>query len=305
MPDFKVHILGCGSATPTAKHKPSCQVIETRGKLFMIDCGEGAQLEFRRQGLKFSRLNHIFISHMHGDHFLGLPGLLSTMALHQKEGEVTVHIHPEGAALLQQIMAVLCRDTGFELKYDIIEPGGSYVLYEDKSLTVSTFPLYHRIACSGFMFKEKEPRRPLRADMLEFHKVPGAARRSIAEGADFTDAEGRVIPNAWLTRDPEPAVSYAYCSDTMRKAAVARSVAGVRCLYHEATYDDAQAFKAAARGHSTAREAAAVAREAGAQHLVIGHYSKSITDESLLTKQAAEEFGGKITAAKEGLIFEP
>ena len=190
MPDFKVHRLGCGSATPTAKHKPSCQVIETRGKLFMIDCGEGAQLEFRRQGLKFSRLNHIFISHMHGDHFLGLPGLLSTMALHQKEGEVTVHIHPEGAVLLQQIMAVLCRDTGFELKYDIIEPGGSYVLYEDKSLTVSTFPLYHRIACSGFMFKEKEPRRPLRADMLEFHKVPVAARRSIAEGADFTDAEG-------------------------------------------------------------------------------------------------------------------
>ncbi|MDE6136905.1 MAG: ribonuclease Z [Muribaculaceae bacterium] len=305
MPDFKVHILGCGSATPTARHKPSCQVVDAHGKLFMIDCGEGAQLEFRRQSLKFSRLGHIFISHLHGDHFLGLPGLLSTMALHQKEGDVTVHIHPEGAELLQRIMAVLCRETSYTLHYDIIPPGFTGTIYSDRSLTVDTFPLYHRIPCSGFIFREKPARRTLRADMLEFHQVPVSIRRHIAEGADFTTPDGRIIPNAWLTRDPEPPASYAYCSDTMRRDAVARAVAGVRTIYHEATYDDAQAFKAAPRGHSTARDAAITARLAGAARLVIGHYSKSITDESLLAAQAAEEFAGTIIPAAEGLIFTP
>lgn len=305
MPDFKVHILGCGSATPTARHKPSCQVVDAHGKLFMIDCGEGAQLEFRRQSLKFSRLGHIFISHLHGDHFLGLPGLLSTMALHQKEGDVTVHIHPEGAELLQRIMAVLCRETSYTLHYDIIPPGFTGTIYSDRSLTVDTFPLYHRIPCSGFIFREKPARRTLRADMLEFHQVPVSIRRHIAEGADFTTPDGRIIPNAWLTRDPEPPASYAYCSDTMRRDAVARAVAGVRTIYHEATYDDAQAFKAAPRGHSTARDAAITARLAGAARLVIGHYSKSITDESLLAAQAAEEFAGTIIPAAEGLVFTP
>lgn len=305
MPDFKVHILGCGSATPTARHRPSCQVVDAHGKLFMIDCGEGAQLEFRRQSLKFSRLGHIFISHLHGDHFLGLPGLLSTMALHQKEGDVTVHIHPEGAELLQRIMAVLCRETSYTLHYDIIPHGFTGTVYEDRSLTVTTFPLYHRIPCSGFILREKPARRPLRADMLDFYDIPVSVRRDIAEGADFTTPDGRVIPNAWLTRDPEPPVSYAYCSDTMRRDAVAQAVAGVRTIYHEATYDDAQAFKAAPRGHSTARDAAITARLAGAARLVIGHYSKSITDESVLTAQAAEEFAGEIIPAGEGLIFNP
>ncbi len=305
MSDFRVHILGCGSATPTARHTPSCQVVDAHGKLFMIDCGEGAQLEFRHQGLKFSRLGHIFISHMHGDHFLGLPGLLSTMALHEKTGDLTVHIHPEGARLLQQIMAVLCRETTYTLHYDIITPGERRTLYEDRSLVVETFPLYHRVACSGFIFREKQQRRPLRADMLEFHQVPLVQRRAIAEGADFTTPDGCVIPNAWLTRDPEPAASYAYCSDTMRRREVAEAVSGVRTLYHEATYDDTQAFKAAPRGHSTARDAALVARDAGASRLVLGHYSKTIKDESILVAQAAEEFGGEILAADEGLIFAP
>ncbi len=305
MPDFKVHILGCGSATPTARHKPSCQVVDAHGKLFMIDCGEGAQLEFRHQSLKFSRLGHIFVSHIHGDHFLGLPGLLSTMALHGKEGDITVHIHPEGARLLQQIMAVLCRETPYTLHYDIIEPGTSRILYEDRSLSIATFPLYHRVPCSGFIFREKAPRRPLRPDMLEFYSVPVAARRDIAEGADFTAPDGRVIPNAWLTRAPAEPASYAYCSDTMRRPEVARAVAGVRTIYHEATYDDAQAFKAAPRGHSTARDAATAARDAGARRLVIGHYSKSIADESVLTEQAAEVFDGEIIAAREGLVFAP
>ncbi|MDE6269732.1 MAG: ribonuclease Z [Muribaculaceae bacterium] len=305
MSDFKVHILGCGSATPTARHKPSCQVVNAHGKLFMIDCGEGAQLEFRRQGLKFSRLGHIFISHMHGDHFLGLPGLLSTMALHDKEGDITVHIHPEGAHLLKEIMAVLCRETPYTLHYDIIDPGSRRVLYEDRSLTVETFPLYHRVPCSGFIVREKQPRRPLLPDMLDHYAVPVAVRQAIAEGADFEASDGRIIPNSWLTREPAPPASYAYCSATRSDARVAAAIKGVRTMYHEATYDDSQAFKASARGHATAREAAIIARKAGAERLVLGHYSKSIADETLLVAEAAEEFKGEILAATEGLVFAP
>ena len=305
MSDFKVHILGCGSATPTVRHRPSCQVVEAHGKLFMIDCGECAQLEFRRQSLKFSRLNHIFISHLHGDHFLGLPGLLSTMALHDKEGDITVHIHQEGAELLQQIMNTLCRETSYALHYDIVRPGERRVVYEDRSLVVECFPLYHRVACTGYIFREKPPRRPMRSDMLDFYEVPVCRRRAISEGADFMTADGRVIPNSWLTSDPVPAASYAYCSDTQFRQEVAKDIHGVRTVYHESTYDDANAYKAAPRGHSTARQAGIIAREAGAERLVLGHYSQSIDDESVLVAQASEEFGGEVIAAMEGLTFKP
>ena len=147
--DFSLDILGCGSATPTMRHLPSCQVVTHRRRLMMIDCGEGAQLQMRRQRLQFSRLRHIFISHIHGDHFLGLPGLLSTMALHDTGGTVTVHCLRQGAELLRSIMAVLCRDTSFDIEYDVIEPREA-VIIDDDALRVSTFPLYHRVPAVGF-----------------------------------------------------------------------------------------------------------------------------------------------------------
>lgn len=299
MASFEVNILGCGSATPSYRHLPTCQVIDFRDRLFMIDCGEGAQLQMMKQHLKFSRLQHIFISHLHGDHFLGLPGLLSTLALHEKSGTLTIHTFADGVRVLKEIMGVFCRETSYEIKYDVIG-AGSAVIYEDHALTVETFPLYHRVPCVGFKFTEKPKLRHLRGDMIEFFKVPVSLREDIRAGSDFVTEDGRVIENARLTTDADPSVSYAYCSDTAFDPRVADAVRGVDVLYHEATYADNNAAKAAPRGHSTARDAARIAAMAGVRRLVLGHYSKSYDNDEIFAREAAEVFPDVI-ASREGM----
>ncbi|MDE7475916.1 MAG: ribonuclease Z [Duncaniella sp.] len=300
MAKFQVNILGCGSATPTARHQPSCQVVDFRDKLFMIDCGEGAQGQFRRMGLKFSRLNHIFISHLHGDHLFGLPGLLSTMALHEVTGSVTIHIFRDGARLMKEWMDFFNRNSPFEIIYDVIEEGERRVVYEDGGLTVETFPLYHRTPCNGYIFREKPKLRHLKGDAVKFHGIPVSQMKAIKEGADFVKPDGSVVPNAMLTTDADPSVSYAYCSDTMMDLRVAADIRGVDTVYHEATYDDSLSVQARERGHSTAREAGRIAREAGAKRLIIGHFSKRYNSEEILLREASEEFP-EVIVANEGL----
>ncbi|MCM1076492.1 MAG: ribonuclease Z [Bacteroides sp.] len=300
MAKFQVNILGCGSATPTWRHQPSCQVVDFRDKLFMIDCGEGSQGQFRRMGLKFSRLNHIFISHLHGDHVFGLPGLLSTMALHEISGTVTIHIFKDGARLMKDWMDYFNRNSPFEIVYDVIVEGERRRLYEDSGLVVDTFPLYHRAPCNGFIFREKPKQRHLRGDVVRFHNVPVSMLKSIKDGADFVKDDGTVIPNELLTTDADPSMSYAYCSDTMMDMRVAEDVRGVDTIYHEATYDDSLVAQARERGHSTARQAGIIAREAGAKRLIIGHFSKRYNSEDILLKEASEEFPDVIVA-NEGL----
>lgn len=300
MAKFQIDILGCGSATPTVRHLPSCQVIDFRDRLFMVDCGEGAQLQFRRMKLKFSRLSHIFISHIHGDHFLGLPGLLSTLALHDTGGSITVHTFEQGAEILQRMMQVFCRETSFEIIYDIITPSKAVIL-DDHAITVETFPLYHRVPAVGFIFREKAKLRHLRGDMVRFFDIPVSQLAAIKAGADYVTPDGRVIENARLTTDPEPTMSYAYCSDTAFDRRIARDIEGVNTIYHESTYLDDNAAKAAPRGHSTARQAGIIAREAGAKTLILGHYSQAYDDDSLFAAEAAQEFDGRIIAAHEGM----
>ncbi|MDE6429754.1 MAG: ribonuclease Z [Duncaniella sp.] len=300
MAKFQVNILGCGSATPTARHQPSCQVVDFRDKLFMIDCGEGAQGQFRRMGLKFSRLNNIFISHLHGDHLFGLPGLLSTMALHEVTGSVTIHIFRDGARLMKEWMDFFNRNSPFEIIYDVIEEGERRVVYEDGGLTVETFPLYHRTPCNGYIFREKPKLRHLKGDAVKFHGIPVSQMKAIKEGADFVKPDGTVVPNAMLTTDADPSVSYAYCSDTMMDLRVAADIRGVDTVYHEATYDDSLSVQARERGHSTAREAGRIAREAGAKRLIIGHFSKRYNSEEILLREASEEFP-EVIVANEGL----
>lgn len=302
MADFKVNILGCGSATPSLRHMPSCQVVDHRDRLIMVDCGEGAQLAMRRMRLKYSRLNNIFISHLHGDHCLGLPGLLSTMALHDIEGTVTVHTFAEGAELFERIINFFCRERSYDLRFNIIKPEHA-VIYEDKSLTVETFPLYHRVPCVGYIFREKPKLRHINREMVDFYKVPVAMMHSIKEGADFVLPDGTVVANERLTTPAEPAYSYAYCSDTVYNPLVAEAVKGVDVVYHEATYTDDDAEKARQRGHSTAGEAAKIALEAGAKKLIIGHYSKSYADESGHIADACRIFPDTI-AANEGLTID-
>lgn len=302
MSDFKVNILGCGSATPSLRHMPSCQVIDYRDKLMMIDCGEGAQLAMRRMKLKYSRLNHIFISHLHGDHCLGLPGLLSTMALHDIEGTITIHTFADGAEIIQQIVDFFCRERPYELKFNIIKPENA-IIYEDKSLIVETFPLYHRVPCVGFIFREKPKLRHLNREMVDFYNVPIAMRQAIKAGNDFVTPDGEIIQNHRLTTPAQPSFSYAYCSDTIYNPLVAEAVKGCDVIYHEATYDDSKMEKAAQRGHSTAGQAAQIAVDAKAKKLIIGHYSKSYLDESILLDDACRIFPNTI-AANEGMTID-
>lgn len=302
MSDFKVNILGCGSATPSLRHMPSCQVIDYRDKLMMIDCGEGAQLAMRRMKLKYSRLNHIFISHLHGDHCLGLPGLLSTMALHDVEGTVTIHTFADGAEIIQQIVDFFCRERPYELKFNIIKPGKA-IIYEDKSLIVESFPLYHRVPCVGFIFREKPKLRHLNREMVDFYNVPIALRHGIKAGNDFVTPDGEIIPNHRLTTPAQPSASYAYCSDTIYNPLVAEAVKGCDVIYHEATYDDSEMDRAAQRGHSTAGQAAQIALAAEAKKLILGHYSKRYIDESILLNDACRVFPNTI-AANEGMTID-
>lgn len=289
MPKFELNILGCGSATPSLRHLPSCQVVDFRDNLLMVDCGEGAQLEMRRMGLKYSRLNHIFISHLHGDHFLGLPGLLSTLALHGRTGEVVVHTFQEGIDLLRPLIDFICRERPYDLRFEPVSHDGGRLLETD-SLTVDAFKLSHRVPTVGFIFKEKPKPRHLRGDMVKFFNVPVRMIPDLKNGADLVLPDGRVIESERLTLPPSPSMSYAYCSDTLFDPKVADAVSGVDTLYHEATYLDSERVKAIERYHSTAMQAAEIAAIAGAKRLILGHFSKRYFSEAEHLAEAKKIF---------------
>lgn len=301
--NLTLNILGCGSATPSRRHLPACQVVEHNRELLMIDCGEGAQRSMMMQGLSFTRLRHIFISHLHGDHCLGLPGLLSTLSLHQMGGVLTVHTFAEGAEIFQHIVDFFCRERSFELQFNIIDPTVRQIVLETKSLTMESFPLHHRVPAVGFLLREKPKPRHIIADAVKFFNVSVAQMKAIKDGADFITPSGEVIVNSRLTRDADPSASYAYCSDTLFDRSLADIVKGVDLLYHEATYADDAAAKARERFHSTAAQAAQVARLAGVGRLLIGHYSKAYKDENRHLEEARAIFPDTILA-NEGMKIE-
>lgn len=298
---FYVRILGCGSAKPSLRHNPSSQALVYHGRVFLIDCGEGTQLQMARFGVSPQKVTDIFISHLHGDHFLGLPGLLATMTLHGRTEPVRVHTTEEGAALLRHILGVLSPVGSDIVEYCVYDASQGARVYEDAALTVDTVPLHHRVPCCGFIFREKPKARHIRPEAIGTYGIPYDKIREIREGADFIRADGTAVANETLTLPPSPSMSYAYCSDTAYGSDVAEAVRGVTVLYHEATYGDSCAAKAEARGHSTARQAGVVAREAGAKVLIIGHYSQAIRDEKALAAEAQEEFQGPVILADEGL----
>ena len=302
MTRFELNILGCGSATMTPRHTPSCQVLNIRDNLFMIDCGEGAQLAVRRMKLKLMRLNHIFISHLHGDHCFGLPGLVSTMALLNRNSSLTIHTFKDGADLFSQMLDYFCRERPFEIRFNVIDTH-KRVIYEDDAVTVTSFPLVHRVPAVGFLIAEKPKLRHIIGEEVQRLGIPHYAMNSLRQGQDWVNPDSTVIPNEQLTTPADAAISYAYCSDTKFSRRVIKNVEGVDWLYHEATYDDSLRLKAHKRHHSTALEAATVAREAGARQLIIGHFSKRYLDESLLLDEARSIFPNT-RLANEGLTID-
>ena len=299
MTRLELNILGCGSATMTPRHQPSCQVLNVRDNLMMIDCGEGAQLAVRRSRLKLMRLNHIFISHLHGDHCFGLPGLVSTMALLNRSGSLTIHTFKDGAELFGQMLDYFCRERPFEVHFNIIDTH-KRLIYEDDAITVTTFPLVHRVPAVGFLFQEKPKLRHIVGEEVARLGVPHYAINSLRQGQDWITPEGIIIPNGQLTTAADPAISYAYCSDTKYSKRVIDSVRDVDWLYHEATYGDENIKNAVSRYHSTARQAGMVASEAHVQRLILGHYSSRYVEEDVLLSQAQEEFPNTMLAM-EGL----
>lgn len=300
MARFELNILGCGAATPTLHHLPTSQVVNVRDKLFMIDCGEGAQLAFRRARLNTMRLGHIFLSHLHGDHCFGLLGLLSTMALTGHTGEIVIHAHHDAEQLFRPMLNYFCRENPFEIKFNHISSSASAVIYSDKSVTVKSLPMKHRIPTCGFLFEETPGDRHLRGDMVQYYNIPTYLRAGIKQGNDYITPEGITIPNVQLTTPPTPAVKYAYCSDTMYNERIIEEIEGVDLLYHEATYgDDAEAMVRKTY-HSTARQAAQIAAHAHVGKLIIGHFSARYNDETVLLNEAREVFPNTILA-REGM----
>lgn len=290
MEPFRVHILGCGSALPTLRHNASSQVVEVRGKVFMLDCAEGTQMQLRRSKIRFTKLSHVFITHLHGDHCFGLIGMISTFGLVGRMAPLHVYGPKELGPILENQIAFFTHDLGFEVKFYAVDTKQHTIVYEDHSVTVESIPLQHRMPCCGYLIREKATLPHIRPEMMKFYEVPRSQINNIKNGADWVTPEGETIPNERLVTSADPVRSYAYCSDTRYIDNLWQLLQGVNTLYHESTYGDDRLPSAEKYCHSTARQAAMVARQAGVGKLLLGHYSSRYEDEDVLLQQAREVF---------------
>ena len=304
MEPFRLHILGCGAALPTIKHFSAMQVVECRGKLYMIDCGEGAQLQMRRSSLSFEKLGHIFISHLHGDHCFGLIGLISTFGLMGRNATLHIHAPAQLEPMLKaQLDMFFNYDIGYGVEFHPVDTSQRAVVFEDRSVTVETIPLDHRMPCAGYLFREKPSLPHIRRDMIDLYGIPISQINNIKAGQGFTLPDGTYVAHEQLVTAADKPRSYAYCSDTRYMPKLHEMIRGVDTLYHESTYADDKEDGAAKYFHSTARQAATVARDAGVGKLLLGHFSARYVDETVLLNEAKEVFENTSLTA-EMMVFD-
>lgn len=300
---MKLTLLGCYAATPRTITNPTAQVLEIRNRMFLIDCGEGTQVQLRKNKLKFSKINHIFISHLHGDHMYGLVGLISTFMLLNRQTDLHVY-GPKG---IKEIILLQLRYsnsfTGYNLYFHELESKESEVIFEDDKVIVKTIPLQHRIYTNGFLFQEKPKERKLNVEAVEHYQIDKAYYRKIKYGGNITLDNGQIIPNAKLSFDPEPTKSYAFCSDTVYNEAIVPLIQNADVLYHEATFLESEADKAEKTMHSTAKQAANIAKLANVKHLVLGHYSTRYSSIELF-QQEAETIFPNVLLGDDGKVFD-
>ena len=300
---MKVTILGCYAATPRTLTHPTSQVLEIKNHLFLIDCGEGTQVQLRKQKVRFSKINHIFISHLHGDHFFGLPGLVATFRL---LGRVNpLHIYgPKGIKEAVTLLLKLGDSwTNYPLHFHELSSQAPEVVFEDKKVTVTTIPLDHRVYTNGFLFREKVGSRKLEAQAVEAHGIDSCYFQNIKDGKDAPNKAGEIIPNAQLSSDPKPTKSYAFCSDTAYFPKIIAQIKEVTVLYHESTFLESESDLATKTKHSTASQAAKIAESAGVKSLILGHYSTRY-DGLQPFKEEAEVYFNPVLLADDGREFE-
>lgn len=300
---MKIHILGCYAATPRTLTNPTSQVLELKNQHFLIDCGEGTQVQLRKQKIKFSRINHIFISHLHGDHFYGLIGLISTFTLLNREND----LHVYGPVGIKEIILLQLKIsnsyTGYNLYFHELSSSESEIVFEDEKVIVKTIPLKHRVYTNGYLFKEKNSKRKLNLEAIENYKIDTCYYQKIQFGGDITLDDGRVIANSELSFEPDYEKSYAFCSDTVYNEDILPIIKDVDVLYHESTFLETEAHLAEKTMHTTAKQAAEIAKKANVKNLIMGHYSTRYGNIELF-KEEAQTIFQNTHLADDGKSFE-
>lgn len=299
---FSVTILGSNSALPTSDRNPTAQVLNVSERFFLIDCGEGTQMQLRKNKIRFSKINHIFISHLHGDHYFGLIGLISTYGLLGRTADLHIYAHKDLEYLLTPQLNHFGKELPYKLIFHHIDPFLNVVVYEDSKLTVSSIPLKHRIPTCGFLFQEKPADLHILREAIDFFEIPIKMIPFIKKGDDFILPSGEIIENNRLTKKPYKPRSYAFCSDTLYNEKIAPLVKDVDLLYHEATFMNDQKELAKKTYHSTAEQAALIADKAGVDRLIVGHFSTRYHDLQPLLEECRSVFPNS-DLALDGSIF--
>jgi ribonuclease Z len=293
---FELLILGSSSATPTSERNPSAQLLNICERYFLIDCGEGTQVQMRRFKTRFQSIEHLFISHLHGDHFFGVPGLLSSMHLLGRKQPLSIYCPKPLKEVIEKVSSVSDTRFTYPINWHFTSGEGLQLLFEDQKVEVYSFPLSHRIFCTGFLFREKPLPRKIDKYKLEKLDISFADILRLKAGFDVYNRSGELVKNADATLDPPPPRSFAYCSDTIYSPAIVEYIRGVDLLYHESTFLEDNAERAAKTFHSTARQAAEIAKAAGAGQLLLGHYSTRYTDLDGFAREAGEIFENCVLA---------
>lgn len=297
---LSVTILGNNSALPAHNRHPTAQVLQATDHYMLIDCGEGTQMQMSTYKIKRNKINHIFISHLHGDHYFGLIGLLNSLALNNRTNDLHIYAPEKLQSVIRLQMEVSGSDFPFRLYFYDLEKEG--IIFEDKKLSVECFKVNHRIECWGFLFREKKNLRKIDIEKANQHNVPTTFFENLHRGEDFKNAQNELIENEMLTIAAELPKSYAYCADTAFYEPIAEKIKGVDLVYHESTYLDDDSKKAGARFHSTSKQAAAIAKKAGAKKLLLGHFSSKYETLDKFKSEACEVFENT-EIAEEGACY--
>ena len=300
---FRVTILGSNSAIPTTKRKPTAQLLNVAERFLLIDCGEGTQMQLRKYKIKMQRISNVFISHLHGDHYFGLIGLISSMHLLGREKELHVYADPKLKEIIQLQLDASNTELAYPLFFHPLDYESPKLLFEDEKIQVKSFPLKHSIDCCGFLVEEKQLERKIIREAIVEHSIPVNDIPAIKAGGDFTKSDGTTISHWELTKSAHRARSYAFCSDTAYCEDIIPNIKGVDLLYHEATFMNDLKDRADYTFHSTTGQAADIAKRADVKRLVVGHYSQRYHDLSNLIQEVQDVFPNA-DLAEEGKVFE-